>query len=121
MTEDNVIDIETKRENVEDEFPLAQFGYIDTVASQIFGDDIGYNISPAKTETGEKVIVMYIGSLKYKEIIRKVVFDLEDLSETRKACIVMAYEIYAQETKFDNTAGGKLIVPEKGLIIPTGI
>jgi hypothetical protein len=117
----DVIDFPEQEEsnNIPDDFPIQYYGYIDSVATGVFGDMIGFNLSPAQTEEGENVVVMIVGSLKYENIVRKAIFDLKDLSEVRKACLVIAYEILVLEVEYEKTAGGKLIVPkEQGLIIP---
>jgi hypothetical protein len=117
--EDNVVQLpEKEQEEVEEDFPVQYMGYISMVAAEVFGDDIGFSIAPAKTEENKPVIVMLAGSLQYEDIVRKAIFNLTGFAEIRKACIVIAYEIFALEDKYKKTAGGRLIVPNTGLIIP---
>lgn len=120
MSEDNVVEFPTKEEELTEEFPLAKFGYIDNIAAQVFGDDIGFSCSPAKTPEGEHVVVMYVGSIHNEQIVRKAVFDLKEMSETRKACIVLAYEVYVMEQQLEAADKNKLLIPKSKLIIPGG-
>ena len=104
-------------ENTEDDFPMHLYGYITAVADGVFGDDIGFHATPAKSEDNKNLVVMIVGSLKYESIMRKAIFDLTNTEEVRKACILIAYEIYLLEEQFEKSSS-KLLVPDKKIIIP---
>lgn len=118
LSEDNVIDFPISDEALE-LWPMQKYAYINTVAISVFGDDLGFELSPAKLEDGTPIFLLVAGSLKYESILGKAVIRQETMESVRRACIFLAQSIFMAEFEYEEKHNKKVYVPKApGLIIP---